>query len=267
VARATAVLLATALAGCRFDTGGVEFPSGDAGGDAARTADAARAVDGAVDPGDAQPPDAAPPPPPDAAPPFCPPDPDLVGCYRFDGDGADQSPAGQDAQLSAVSWAGGVVGSAVVTDAASLIRVAEHPGLDAQALTLELWVRPAELPTGGARAGLIDNDGQYGLFVYAGGEVRCSCAGQLTSYLAIEALVWSHVACTYDPMVGMALYVGGVLRASAPATGLPNTAGTGGLAIAGNSPSGDPLTGAVDELRVWRRARSAAEVCAAAGSC
>ena len=266
------VLLAS---GCVFDTSGIRFSGADAGTSGADAAevDARAGEDAPVDAriADASRQDAASLPDalslPDAAPPFCLADPDLVGCYLFDGDGVDGSSVGADATLTTVTFAGGVDGQAVVTHAGSLIRVAEHPGLDAQSLTLELWARPTSLPGTGARAGLIDNDGQYGLFIYTGGEVRCSCAGQSVSYSSIAADVWTHIGCTYDPVVGLILYVDGLSVATASGNGDPSTAGTGGLAIAGNSPAGDPLSGAIDNLRVWRRARDAGEMCVAAGGC
>ncbi len=44
------------------------------------------------------------------------------------------------------------------------------------ALTLEMWVYPDAIPAAG-RAGLFDNDGQYGMFVYPGGTVHCTGNG------------------------------------------------------------------------------------------
>ncbi len=254
------------LAGCAFDQSGIPYADRDSAigpPDAAFRADAAsapdaRPIDAAVD---------ARPPPPDARPPFCPADPALVGCYRFDGDGTDQSLSGADADLTEVDWGAGVDGLAVVTDSESVIHVAEHPGLDATSLTLEMWVRAGSLPASTARAGLADNDGQYGLFVYGGGEVRCTGAGVVASYSPLALDTWTHIACTYDGASGWILYIDGAPRAVSAGNGPLYTGGGSGLSIAGNNPSGDPFTGAIDDLRLWSRVRSAPEICQDAGSC
>lgn len=268
---ARAVGLSLFCAGCVFDSSGIFFGQPDATptpADAARTADAAGSGDALTDATsvDASRIDALPP-PPDAGLPFCPSTLDLVGCYRFDGNGEDGSLSNADAELTAVSWGTGVDGGAVETDSASVIHVAEHVGLDVPALTVELWARPAAFPSDSGRAGLVDNDGQYGLFVYAGGEVRCTCAGQGVSYQSIDLDAWVHIACTYDPIAGLILYIDGGEEATAPANGMPSTGGSSGLSIAGNNPSGDPFTGMIDSVRIWNRARSEAELCAAADSC
>jgi len=268
VALPVRVLALVALcAGCGFDTGGISFPEQDS---APLSPDAVTSFDSAATP-DAVAPDArsldAIPAQLDALDSFCPSTLDLVGCYRFENNGDDGSLSNADAQLTAVSWDYGVDGQAVVTDAASVILVPEHIGLDVPALTVELWVRATAFPVNSDRAGLVDDDGQYGLFVYAGGEIRCSCAGQAVSYQSLEPNVWTHLACTYDPIAGLLLYIDGDEEASAPANGMPSTSGTTGLSIGGNNPSGDPFTGAIDNVRIWNRARSASEICAVAGSC
>ncbi len=269
---ARVVGLSFCLAGCVFDTSGIFFGQPDAAreqADAARTDDAASpgdapsVIDGAS--ADAQRIDA--PPQSDSGLPFCPSTLDLVGCYRFEGNGEDGSLSNADAELTAVAWGTGVDGSAVETDSASVIYVPDHVGLDVPALTAELWVRPAAFPTGSARAGLIDSDGQYGLFIYAGGEVRCSCAGVGVSYQSIELDAWVHIACTYDPIAGLILHIDGSEEDAVPPNGMPSTGGSSGLSIAGNNPSGDPFTGRIDSVRIWNRARSESEICADANSC
>jgi hypothetical protein len=40
-----------------------------------------------------------------------------------------------------------------------------------------------------------------------------------------------------------------------------------GLAIGSNMPTGDPLVGALDNLRIWSRVLSAEEICASALGC
>ena len=63
---------------------------------------------------------------------------------------------------------------------------------------------------------------------------------------------------TYDG-VNIRYYENGVLVATTPATG-SITNGNGGLQIGGNSIWGEYFTGRIDEVRVYNRALSAAEV-------
>jgi hypothetical protein len=73
--------------------------------------------------------------------------------------------------------------------------------------------------------------------------------------------VWSHVACTYDGAMVRIFHNGQQLN-SAASTGALLAGDGNGIAIGGNSPSGDPLLGDVDELRIWKIARTPAQICA-----
>lgn len=203
---------------------------------------------------------------PDAplAAPFCDADdPDLVACYTFDGQsGQDESMYGHDLDLFGVNFQAGIAGAALSVDESSSAATAESPALDVDALTIELWIRPGELPAD-SRVGLIDNDQQYGMFLFANGQLRCT-AGTPTSFqhdLAPD--VWTHVACTHDGAEAT-IWVDGVARESNPAPPL-ETGGTSGLTVGMNNPSGDNFVGAVDSVRVWRVARAPEDLCAAAG--
>lgn len=243
------------VASCSFD------PSG---GSPADTTDA-RVVD--AQPGaDADPsaPDARPGPDANAAA-FCDPaDPTLVVCYRFEGDAVDGSMYGNDATAVDASFSAGVSGDALVTTAASNVAVASSSGLDVAALTMEMWLRPAAIP--GDRAGLLDNSGQYRLFLHSGGRIRCRVTGGAELFTANDAVTqgqFTHVACTYDGAV-MRIYIDGTESTSLPFVGSIPTGG-GSLTIAQNNPSGDNLEGALDSLRMWSRIRTPAEICEAAG--
>src|ERR1700759_2208714 len=54
---------------------------------------------------------------------------------------------------------------------------------------------------------------------------------------------------------------------SSPGTGVPSKAGTTGMSIAADNPSGnDRLGGLIDQLRLINVARTAAQICADAGN-
>ena len=93
------------------------------------------------------------------------------------------------------------------------------------------------------------------------GTLQCA-GGVLVTGGPVPVAVWTHVACVFDGQRAMA-YVGGVLK---------NTAfGSPGLiptpepaALGGNAPSGEPFVGAIDSLRIFKVARTAAQIAATA---
>jgi hypothetical protein len=70
------------------------------------------------------------------------------------------------------------------------------------------------------------------------------------------------VACVIDGTNGH-VYLGGVEQSAAG--GVIGASPASGAAIGGNAPSGEPFIGAIDSFRVFRVARSAAQIAAAAG--
>jgi hypothetical protein len=254
------------VCGCSFDVAALRGAPvrGDGGPDAAADEGARdggeTAADGPADgPGSDVP----------LPPPFCDQqDPDLVACYRFENDVADGSGYWNDGTATDVTYGPGVTGFAVRTTTSSDIVVPERASLDVTgAITMELWVRAASFPTGTARAGLLDNDAQYSLFLYPGGEVRCGTGGPwLVSPAALVLHEWAHLGCVFDG-AEVRLYLNGALIASQAQTEPLSTIGTTGLRIGHNNPSDDPFDGALDGLRIWRVARSASELCTLPGAC
>jgi hypothetical protein len=79
----------------------------------------------------------------------------------------------------------------------------------------------------------------------------------VTGTSATAANAWTHLALTYD-RTAIRLYVNGVLVRSTARTGAVATS-AGPLRIGGNS-RGELFTGQLDEVRVYNRALTAAEV-------
>jgi hypothetical protein len=69
---------------------------------------------------------------------------------------------------------------------------------------------------------------------------------------------WTHVALTYDG-AAMRLYVNGVLATSRATVGALQTT-TSPLWIGGNSPWGEYFQGLIDDVRVYDRALSQADI-------
>jgi hypothetical protein len=74
----------------------------------------------------------------------------------------------------------------------------------------------------------------------------------------LTANVWAHLAATYDGAM-LRLYVNGVQVASRAQTGLITTT-TGPLRTGGNAIWGEYFQGRLDEVRVYNRALSQAEI-------
>jgi hypothetical protein len=228
----------------------------------------------ATQPGELEAPDAAPA-SPDAAPAPSPcdrPEPSLAACYRFEVLTAPVQPHDDSGNRNhGVATGVGFVagrpgaGQAMVTSAASSVRIPDSESLDpAAALTLEAWIRPTALPVSG-RAGLLDNNGQYGLFVASSGEVRCAVGSNVLAGLHVQTGTWTHVACSFDGET-IALFQDGRLTVSADSDEKLITSRSDGLTLGHNSPDGDPFDGALDDVHIWSTARSPAQICAAAGA-
>ncbi len=245
------------VAGCSFDASGLTAGTG-----------AIDAVVPTIDsaPGTPDAPPATPDAPPTTAP--CPADKDLMACWRFEtGDASiephDDSGNNNNGTSSGVTFVPSLAGHglAMSFSPTASATVPDSKSLDpAKALTVEMWVFARSLPGPMARAGLLDDNNQYGLFLAPDGSVRCVIGSTTDIDLAIPTDTWTHVACTYDGQA-ITLYQDG--RAGLGVldpNGIP-TASTDGTGLGQNSPSGDHLDGALDDVRVWQVARDATAIC------
>ena len=86
----------------------------------------------------------------------------------------------------------------------------------------------------------------------------CIFLGEVYGTAVLPVNAWTHLAATYDGTT-MRLYVNGVQVASRPQTGNIATS-TNPLQIGGDSIYGQYWSGRIDEVRVYNRALSAAEI-------
>jgi hypothetical protein len=189
---------------------------------------------------------------PDAGRPplLCGDDPALVACFPFDADTFDHGPRGNHLVSTDVSFEPG--GGVLLNAGSGLVR-ADRAELHHSETTLLLWVRVDAMPTSG-RAGIVDHDGQYGMFVHPGGELHCALGIAGASALivpgALKEKQWQHVGCVAEGTM-VHLYVDGKLVASGPASST-RTPGASPLQVGENAPDGaDQLIGAIDNLRIW----------------
>jgi hypothetical protein len=213
-----------------------------------------------------------------SAQPLCPSDSTLAVCLAFENAVSDESPSRLDATVTAVTFEAGPGGLAASLTDRSLIQLADSPVLASPAITIEAWVKPRSFPTGSTRSVLVDYSRQYALVMLAGGELRCrvntggSSFVELSSTSALKTGVWQSLACAVGNG-SFTLWRQGAVLASVPISGpLVARSTTEPFLVGSNyptsaNPANDPFLGAIDNLRVWRRVRTAAEICAGAFDC
>lgn len=273
-------VLAVALSSCTLDksgTGTTDQLATDSGADStlvdaieADTADSAIdseqpdtfVVDGSLDAAEADTAEAA----VETRPPFCDDlDPTLIGCFRFEGNGKDESSYMNDLTVVGATYVPGVDGQAIAFGPSTRVTIVDTPSLAVTTqLTIELWLRLRTLPSTG-RMGLVDDDGRFGLFVYPPGTARAQSPMPLDTATNLATATWVHVAYTFDGET-MTMFLGGKVSSTQSAPGAFGGASGAGMAIGGNSPSGDPLDGDIDSLRLYRVARTPKQICEAAAA-
>jgi len=219
-------------------------------------------------------------PPPGHLTPDCVPAPSgLVGWWPGDGGVNDLVSGRLGALLSGMSAdAAGQAGASFRCDGNDdWAWVSDAPELRPSSLTLEAWVNPTALggwrtiAFKGANGGLgyvlyADDNGSHPAgHVFINGNEWAVFDSQP---LALNA--WSHLAMTYDGSV-LALYVNGGMVAYGSLSG-PIAASSDAFSIGGNSVWGEHFQGRIDEVSLYDRALSPAEVAAlhaagAAGKC
>ncbi|PKH40185.1 Glucose/arabinose dehydrogenase, beta-propeller fold [Nocardioides alpinus] len=203
----------------------------------------------------------------------------LVGGWSFDdgsgGTAADSSGRGNTGTLSGPAWTtDGRYGGALVFDGTNdMVSVADSASLDlTTGMTLSAWVRPTTL--GSWRQVLLKERPQgltYALYATgnASGRPNATLAigntdREVNAPSALAANVWTHLAATYDGAVAR-LYVNGTQVATRNQAGTLVTS-TGALRIGGNAVWGEWFAGTIDDVRVYGRALTAAEVQTVRGS-
>lgn len=198
-------------------------------------------------------------------------DPSLVAAYSFD-DGAgsaliDRTGKGHNGVISGAAWAAGHTGGALSFDGVDdLVTIADAPDLRlTNAMTLEAWVRPSAVTDW--RTVILKerpDNLSYGLYSsgpgYSSSWFTSSGGDRFVNGPALPANAWSHLTVTYDGTT-LRLYVNGEQVATAPAAG-PMITSTSPLRLGGNLLWNEYFAGQMDDVRVYNRALSAAEVLA-----
>jgi hypothetical protein len=196
----------------------------------------------------------------------------LVAGFGFEeGTGAsvdDKSSSNNDGSINGAAWSdGGKYGKALSFDGVNdRIDIPDAASLDLSTeMTLEAWVKPSQLA--GWRTVILKEGGGgqvYGMYGSAWGDhpsghVNPGTEQWTQAPASLPVNSWSHLALTYNGTVAR-LYVDGAQVSQANISGGPIQTSTGALRIGGNAPWGEYFHGLIDEVRIYNRALSAAEI-------
>ncbi|NUP81081.1 MAG: hypothetical protein HOV96_26395, partial [Nonomuraea sp.] len=178
---------------------------------------------------------------------------------------ADASGNGNNGTAASATWTAGKYGQALsFNGTSSWVTVADSASLRLTGgMTLEAWVRPTSVAGwrtvlmkefGADLAYAIMGSGSSGpaAFIFTSSGANAPAA----SNLPVNA--WSHVAATYDGST-LRMFVNGTQVATNPTVGNLRT-GTSPLRIGGNSGSGEYFSGLIDEVRVYNKALTPAQI-------
>lgn len=196
----------------------------------------------------------------------------LVAAYAFsEGNGtttSDRSGKGNTGTLAGATWTiAGQAGTALSFDGVNdRININDAASLDlTSGMTLEAWVYPTALSgwrtvvlkemAGGLVYALYahDNAPWPAAYVRVGGEDV-----GVTGVSPLPLNAWTHLATTYDGAT-LRLYVDG-MEVGSQAGGGSIQVSTGRLRIGGNAVWGEWFAGRIDEVRIYNRALSPAEI-------
>jgi len=179
-----------------------------------------------------------------------------------------------NAGVTRVAGRPGAGNAAQFNGTSGLITVPDAAALRLQRMTLSAWVNSSSPAAENAWRDVIMKQQNLGDLVYAlysnaatdGGPTAYIRRAPISSTITQQAGTatkmlpsqWTHLATTYDGTT-LRVYVNGVQVGSLAAAG--NIASsTGAVTIGGNNVWGEFFAGAIDDVRIYNRALSAAEI-------
>jgi len=195
----------------------------------------------------------------------------LVAAYSFnEGAGVvvnDSSGNRHTGAITLASWtASGRFGKALQFNGRNtMVSVGDSPDFDLIAgMTLEAWINPADI-SDGSPVIVKENGGDISYALYGGkastqSEIFVRGGSTTSSTLggALPLNQWTHVAATFDGTY-LRIYHNGGLR-STKIIGHKINVSANALRIGGNAAFGEWFNGRIDEVRIYNRALTAAEI-------
>jgi len=196
----------------------------------------------------------------------------LVAAYYFDdGSGttvADGSGNAMNGTVTGATWVAGHSGSALSFNGTNnWVTIADANFLDfTTGMTIEAWVNPKSL-TGWQAVVMKERAGGLAYALYSSDDTNKPPAGYVNvggsdrsagGAATIPLNAWTHLATTYDG-TSLRIYVNGTLVTTTAVAGSIVTS-TGVLRVGGNSVWGEYFNGLIDDVRLYNRALTAAEI-------
>jgi Concanavalin A-like lectin/glucanases superfamily len=212
---------------------------------------------------------------PTEPPPVPPAQPGLVAAYGFnEGVGVltlDSSGQANTGTIAGATWTtNGRFGSGLSFNGTNAwVTIDDSPSLDlTDGLTIEAWVNPSSGT--GTRTVLMKEAFSglaYALYSTVGGQrpvgyVHTRRDASAVGSTAVPLNTWTHLAFTFDGST-LRLYMNGTLVRTSSANGSSSGAiitSAGALRIGGNAVFGEYFRGIIDEVRVYNRPLSAADI-------
>jgi hypothetical protein len=195
----------------------------------------------------------SPPMPRPTPPDFCPQDSILVVCLNFDRVVQDLSRARRELSVRGVTLEPGVRGQAGRFGPGRAIQTVNGFQLTEPILTIEAAVKPSAHPPPGRRAGIVHSDDLYGLFLLGNdGDVECrTTAGGPIARRAAPLDRWTYITCAFEGERAR-LFINGVPAGETANRAPLQQRQDDRPRIGDTSFEGGPMSGLIDELRIWR---------------
>jgi hypothetical protein len=193
--------------------------------------------------------------------------PGLVGWWSFnEGSGTvagDSSGNGNSGTISGATWVAGKYGDALSFNGGGYVTVPDTVSLQPTAITVTCWVNGASLQNTGYVGKYYDyilyseGGGQPAFIVWNGG----GAGSAAYSAIALPLNQWVFIVGTFGADGIARIYVNGVLQGSGSAI-TPNIRDGGAPLYVGKRGDGigSSFPGAIDEVRIYNRALSAADI-------
>jgi uncharacterized protein (DUF2141 family) len=176
--------------------------------------------------------------------------------------------ANTGALVNGPTWTTGKYGGALLFDGVNdRVRVNDSASLDlTTAATFEAWVYPTAVPSGWRTILQKEVDayfftasgGGHGDLPTGGGTFNGVCCTFVAGLTVLPLNTWTHVAATYDGAM-LRFYTNGILVATRSVTGSYEV-NASVLWIGGNAVYGEHFQGKLDELRVYDKTLTQAEI-------